>query len=200
VKPLKDILLTHADIYGRMNAAYALARLVKPEDRAAIGKDVLAKPELLWCRLPFGKGLIEMGDDRGLEFLSIANAAGYGRLEYPSAIFYMMKQRLTVLKGFKSPKVEGFVREALAFKPLRAMLLFEPGSVKVDKSTYINSTKEEALNSAAPRIIEIYGAMLECVETNRLKALAADLEEIGKQTNSEKIREMTQACLKSLAG
>jgi hypothetical protein len=201
VEALKNALFKQTDIYTRTNAAYALARLATPEERAAIGKDVLAKPELLWCCLPLGKGLIEAGDDRGLEFLSLAHAGGYGNLEYPGEIEYMIKQRLAVLKGFKSPKVEGFVREALAFKPLRARVLFEPGSVRIAPWADAKATKNEAeaLEQAAPGIIEVYGGLLECVEANHLRGLAADLAEIARQTHSEKIREMTGACLKSLA-
>jgi PBS lyase HEAT-like repeat len=201
VEPLKNALLKGTDIYTRMNSAYALARLTTPEDRAAVGSAVLAKPELLWCCLPYGKGLIEAGDDRGLEFLSVSHAGGYGALEYPHEIEYMLKQRLAILKGFKSPKVEGFVREVLAFKPWRAMVLFEPGSVKIDPAMYVKKPKDEAeaLEQAAPGILEVYGGLLECVEANHLKGLSADLEEIAGQTRSEKIREMTAACLKTLA-
>jgi hypothetical protein len=201
VEPLKRVLYKHADIYGRMNAAYALAGLIKQkEDRVALGRQLLAKPEFLWCRFPFGKGLIEAGDDAGVEFLAIKHAGGYGRLEYPHEIFYMVNQRLSVLKGFKSPKVEGFIREALGFKPLRDMLLFEPGSVKIAPAMYVTPPKNEAeaLERAAPQIVKIYGALLECVETNRLKGLSANLEKVAKKTRSDEIRQMTDACLKSL--
>lgn len=204
VGPLKEILFKHADIYLRMNAAYALAGLMeKKEDRAAVGKVLLATPDLLWCRLPFGKGLIEAGDDAGMEFLALQHAGGYGSgpLEKPSAIFSVMNQRLIILKGFTSPRVEGFVREALGLKPLRAMLLFEPGSVKIEAYMYDKPPKDEAgaLELAGPRIIRIYEGLLKCVETNKFKGLSADLEEIAKKTRSEKIRELTNDCLKSLA-
>lgn len=200
VEPLKTVLFKHEDIYGRMNAAYALAKLVKEkEDRVAIGKEVLARPELLWCCLPFGKGLIEAGDDAGLEFLAIGHAGGYGRLEYPREILYMMNQRLAVLKGFKSPKVEGFLREALACKPLRGLLLFEPGSAKID-GTYVTPPKDdaEALEVFTPGILQTYAAMLECTETNNLKSLAGPLAEIAAKSRNEKIRQMTEAALKTL--
>lgn len=204
VEPLKAVLFKHHDIYGRMNAAYALARLLtRKEDRAAVGKEILAKPELLWCRLPFGKGLIESGDDAGVEFLAIEHAGGYGRLEYPSEILYMLNQRLSVLRGLKSPKVEGFIREALAFKPLRALVLFEPGSAKMRPREYYlgNPPKDEAeeLERVAKQVMKTYSELLKCVETNGFKGLSADLEEIAKQTRNEEIRTMTNACLKSLA-
>jgi len=202
VEPLKDILFKHHDIYGRMNAAYALTKLLtRGEERAAIGKQILARPELLWCCLPFGEGLIEAGDDAGVEFLAIKHAGGYGRLEDPGSCLYMLSQRLDVLAGFKSPKIEGFVREAMGFEPFRAILLFEPGLAKAGSAAYPNPPADdaEALDRAAPGITKVYGSLLKCVETNRLKGLFADLEEIAKRTRSEKIRQMTNACLESLA-
>jgi len=201
IEPLKRVLFKHADMYERMNAACALAQLVRrQEDRAAIGKEILAREDLRWCRLPFGEGLIKAGDDAGVEFLAIKHAGGYGRQETTSEILYMLDQRLSVLQGFRSPKVETFVREALAYKPWRAMILFEPGSVKIDAASYVHPPKDEAeaLELSAPRIIQLYGMMLSCVELNGLAGLSADLEQIGKQTRSEKIREMTGGCLKAL--
>lgn len=204
IDPLKTILAQHHDIYFRMNAAYALARLIdKKEDRAAIGKTLLANPDLLWCRFPFGKGLIETGDDAGVEFLAIRHAGGFRSLEDPSSLFYVMDQRLAVLQGFKSPEVETFLREALSLKPFRAMLLFEPGSVKIEPALYTLSERPKdeaaALELAAPRIIKIHDGLMQCVETNKLKGLSADLEDIARRTRSEQIRERTRACLKALA-
>jgi len=203
VEPLKQMLLKHHDIYGQMNAAYALAKLLdKKEDRAAIGKELLARKELLWCRQRFGKGLIEIGDDNGVEFLAIRHAGGYGRLEYPSSILGMMTYRLNLLQGFKSPKVETFVREALSYKPWRAMVLFEPGSAKADRGGYFGkpaASDAEELQRQAPRIILTYQLLLACVELNNLRALSGDLEKIATETRNEKVREMTTACLKSLA-
>ncbi len=203
VEPLKNVLLNHHDIYGRKNAAYVLTKLLtRKEDRAAIGKQILARPELLRCRLPFGKGLIEAGDDAGVEFLGIKHAGGYGRLESPDNCLYMLRHRLDVLAGFKSPKIEGFVREALGFKPFRAILLFEPGLAEAGSAAYRNppADEAEALDRVASGITKVYGSLLKCVETNQLKGLSADLEEIARSTRSEKIRQMTNACLKSLAG
>ena len=67
IKPLETVLFHHADINQRMNAAYALAKLLDShDDRAAIGRKLLEQPDLLACRLSFGKGLIEAGDDAGV--------------------------------------------------------------------------------------------------------------------------------------
>ncbi|MES2657568.1 MAG: hypothetical protein V4689_03065 [Verrucomicrobiota bacterium] len=72
IKPLETVLFHHTDINQRMNAAYALAKLLdQKDDRAAIGRKLLEQSDLLPCRLPFGKGLIEAGEDTGVEFLSI---------------------------------------------------------------------------------------------------------------------------------
>jgi hypothetical protein len=209
IEPLQGVLFKHPDKYGRMNAAYALAVLVKkPEDRAAIGKQLLDDPKLLACRLPFGRGLIVAGDETGVDFLSIKNTEG--RLEYPNLLFYMLGERLSALKGFKSPKVEGFVREVLGFQPLRALVLFQPGSAKVEPSVFadrpegkptaaeMEALEAKALETETPRILSTYGAILECIRLNNLKGMAADLEDIAKNTRNDKIREMTAACLKSM--
>lgn len=202
VEPLKKVLFNHPDIYGKMNAAYALALLVDDsKNRVAIGKKLLAKTDLLRCRLPFGKGLIEAGDDAGVEFLAIKHAGGYGNtLQYPNQICYVLNQRLNVLHGFKSPKVEGFIRETLAFKPWRDLLLFKPGSARIDPASFVKppKTDAEALQACAPQIVQTYGNLLKCVETNRLKSLAKELEIIAKESRNEEIRQMTRQCLQSV--
>jgi hypothetical protein len=200
IEPLKQVLSKHKDIYERMNAAYALAKLLKrKEDRAAIQKELLAKPELLPCRFSFGKGLIEIGDDDGVELFVFKHSIYYDKTGV-SEVVYMASERLEILKGCRSPKVETFVREALAYKPLRAMVLFEPDSVRINPTDYGNRPNDETeiRQHFAASIVELYGAILACVELNGLKGLSADLGEIGKETRSEKIREMTNACLKSL--
>lgn len=200
VEPLKRVLFDLPDVYGKMNAAYALARLLKQkEERAAIGKELLSKQELLWCRLSFGKGLVEAGDDTGVEFLAIKHAGGYGRLEYPDEILYMMNQRLAILKGFKSLKTETFVREALEYKPLRDLILFVPGSVKV--APYVRPAPRddaEALERVAPRVIAVYRDLLDCVEVNGLRGVSASLEKIAGNTRSDRIRQMTKDSLQVL--
>jgi len=200
IEPLKRVLSNHKDFYERRNAAYALARLLeKKEDRAAIRKALLAKPELLPFRFSFGKGLIEIGDDDGVELLAFKHSIYYDKTG-ASEVTYMAAERLEILTGFKSPKIEVFIRDVLAYKPLRAMLLFEPDSVRINPADYGNRPNDEAeaRQRYAARIVELYGMMLGCVALNDLKGLSADLAEIGKETRSEKIRAMTNACLKSL--
>jgi hypothetical protein len=202
VTPLQAMLFNHPDVYGKMNAAYALARLVDdPKDRAAIGKRLLADADLLWCRLPFGRGLIEAGDDAGVAFLSLKHADKSGNsLKYPPEICYALNERLHVLRGFKSTKVEDFIRETLAFKPWRELALYKPGSAKISPAFFVNppKTDAEALAQCAPQILQTYGLVLECVKTNQLKSLARDLELIARESRSEEVRRLTQECLQSL--
>jgi hypothetical protein len=199
VEPLETALFHHADIYLRMNAAYALARLLdQKEKRADIGSKLMEQADLLPCRLPFGKGLVEAGDDLGVEFLSMkftGELAGY-----PHQLSYYLDERLNILQGFKSPKVELFIRETLDDGPWLDLLLFKPGSVKISPQHYLHPPKDEAeaLELCAPRIIKTHAATLECVKLNHLKSLSAKLEEIAKQTRNETIRKMTEECLNDI--
>ncbi len=202
IKPLETILFHHADIYPRMNAAYALARLIdQKEDRAAIGRRLLAEPDLIWFCLPFGKGLIEAGDDAGVEFLSMKYVSeSADRIVFPNELFYQLDQRLDILKDFSSPKVGDFVGEILDFAPWRDLVLFKPGSARIAPNDYLHPPKDEAeaLELCVPRIVRTYGAMLECVKLNKLKSLSGKLEEISRQTRNETIGKMTEESLSAI--
>lgn len=202
VKPLDAVLFHHADINQRMNAAYALARLLdQKDDRAAIGRKLLDQPDLLWCRLPFGKGLIESGDDAGVEFLSIRHAVDpTGRAISTDELFYHLEQRLDMLRGFKSPKIEDFIRGILNHEPWFDLVLFKPDSAKTVQHSSLQPPKNEAeaLELCAPRILKCHAATLECVKLNRLTSLSGKLREIAKQTHNEEIRQMTQDCLDAI--
>lgn len=201
IKPLEKVLFTHTDICLRMNAAYALARLLdNKEDRSALGRKLLAEADLKPCRFPFAKGMIESGDDAGVPFLSLKHLSeNPGQLAKPNSIFYNLDQRLALLNGFQSPQVEPFIAELLAFQPWLDLVLFKPGSVKIDPTTDLNPPKNEteALDRIAPNIIATYGAMLECVKTNRMISLTEKLQGIAKESHSETIRRVTEECLKA---
>ena len=202
VQPLETVLFHHTDINQRMNAACALATLLdQKEDRAAIGRKLLDQAELLPCRLPFGKGLIEAGDDSGVEFLSIKHIGkSYDLAGSPNQLFYHLEQRLSIIQGFQSPKIEIFIRETLDEGPWLDLILFKPGSAKIERYGYIHPPKDEAeaLEMCAPRIIRNYNATLECVMLNRLKSLSGKLEVIAKDTRNATIRQMTEKCLKAI--
>lgn len=202
IKSLETILFHHPDINQRMNSAYALARLIVQNDaRTAIGRRLLAEPDLVWCRLPFGKGLIEAGDDAGVEFLSMKHVGlPTDRIVFPNELFYQLDQRLDILKDFSSPKVGDFVGEILDFAPWRDLVLFKPGSARIAPNDYLHPPKDEAeaLELCAPRIVRTYGAMLECVKLNKLKSLSGKLEEISRQTRNETIRKMTEESLSGI--
>ena len=201
IAPLEKVLFTHADINERMNAAYALARLLdKQEDRAAIGRKLLADEALVWCRFPFAKGMIEAGDDAGVAFLSLKHVGETpGRPMLPMEIFYHLNQRLALLQDFKSPKVEDFIREILDYQPWLDLVLFTPGSVKVDALMDPRPPKDEAeaLERSAPNIIATYTTLLKCVKEHRMTSLTGKLQAIAKDSN-ETIRRMTEECVKEL--
>ncbi len=202
IKPLETILFHHADIYPRVNSAYALARLIhQKEARAVIGQRLLAEPDLMMCRLLFGKGLIEAGDDTGVEFLSMKHVGvPTDRIVFPNELFYQLDQRLDILKDFRSPKVGDFIEETLDFAPWRDLVLFKPGSARIAPNDYLHPPKDEAeaLDLCAPRIVRTYRAMLACVTLNKLKSLSEKLEEISRQSRSETIRKMTEESLSAI--
>ena len=153
----------------------------------------------MWCRLPLGKGLIEAGDDAGVEFLSIRHAGeSADRIGFPNELFYHLDRRLDILKEFRSPKVGAFIEEILDFSPLRDLVLFMPGSARISPGAYLHPPKDEAeaLEMCSPRIFRTYGATLECVRLNGLKSVSGKLEEIARETRSETIRKMTEECLR----
>ncbi len=153
----------------------------------------------MWCRLPLGKGLIEAGDDAGVEFLSIRHAGeSADRIGFPNELFYHLDRRLDILKEFRSPKVGAFIEEILDFSPLRDLVLFKPGSARISPGAYLHPPKDEAeaLEMCSPRIFRTYGATLECVRLNGLKSVSGKLEEIARETRSETIRKMTEECLR----
>jgi hypothetical protein len=88
----------------------------------------------------------------------------------PNQLFYHLEQRLNVLLGFQSPKVGIFIRETLDEGPWLDLILFKPGSARIERYGYINPPKDEAeaLEMCAPGIIRNYAATLECVKLNRL--------------------------------
>ncbi len=198
IEPLKNVLARHADVYERKNAAYALAILMKKDERAVLGRELLAKSDMLPFRFPFGRGLIEAGDDTGVEFLAIQHAAEARRWPSLSEAMYMMSERLTVLKEFKSLKVESFVREALACAPLRAALLFEPGNDSIT-AVFNRGYSAEELAQAGPQIIIIHCMLLDCIANNRITGVSDDLKLIAARTRNESIRQRTTICLANLA-
>ncbi len=102
----RKILFTHADINERMNAAYAIARLLdKKEERSAIGGKLMADDALVWCRFPLRRGMIEAGDDAGVAFLSLKHLGqAPGRPMYPTELIFHLKHRLEHLQRLREPE------------------------------------------------------------------------------------------------
>ena len=204
IAPLEKVLFTHADINERMNAAYAIARLLdKKEERSAIGSKLMADDALVWCRFPFAKGMIEAGDDAGVAFLSLKHVGqAPGRPMYPTELIFHLKHRLELLQDFKSPKAEDFIREVLEYQPWLDLVLFTPGSVRINAVLDSPPPKDEAeaLERSAPHIIEAHRALLSCVKEHRMTSLTPKLQAIAKGTRNETIRRMTEECVKEIGG
>ncbi|MES2657567.1 MAG: hypothetical protein V4689_03060 [Verrucomicrobiota bacterium] len=118
----------------------------------------------------------------------------------PNELSYHLDRRLDILQGFKSPKVESFIRETLDDGPWLDLILYKPGSAKIVPHTYLQPPKDEAeaLEMCLPRIIRTYAAMLECVKVNHLKSLSGKLQEIAGQTRNEQISQMTEECVNAI--
>jgi len=210
IPALKQTLFTHHDYYGRYNAAYALGFL---------GDDAVAREAEAFLRqneekdhnrlifFAFGKGLLERGDDRGVEFMSFRYSY-YSDRDDISMALYMARERLPVMKPVRSPKAETFYREALERKSLSDLFLFDETKVKVPdhlmrvtpdrKSTVPVKTPAEALDWGKDQIIAAYKDIAEGITANRLKGLSGHLATIGKNTKNEQIRAISEQALRAL--
>ncbi|MCQ9208879.1 MAG: HEAT repeat domain-containing protein [Omnitrophica bacterium] len=205
---LKEILMLHHDYWSRYNSAYALAILMNREDSRVLEKILKEKKEYWQFLFPFGKGLIEKGDDDGVEYMAFKYST-YIKEDSLSSVLYMVEQRLEVLKNFNSKRTEIFYRQALEYKPLYNILVFDSKKVKFeDHLRYFDGDKqwkqvtnaEEALAQAKPRIAAIYKLIITGIEINQLEMLAGIISEIGKTTKDLEIRKISEECIEILLG
>lgn len=199
IDPLKKILMTHHDYHLRKNSAYALAILMKRKD-SRIAEENLRKTE--GCQqflFPFGTGLIEKGNDDGVDYMAFKYSA-YFNEDSLSSVLYMLEQRLNVLKGFKSKKMESFYKQVLKYKPLYHILLFDEKSklwqeteaTKFADTTLIQSNAEKVRNHSTRRIITLYKDIIDGMRANHLEALCPLISDIWKQTRNAEIKKISE--------
>lgn len=208
---LDKILFSHPDFYLRYNAAYALAILMPRKDSLILEKRLLESREgvrlgsgkvpIQRFLFPFGKGLIEKGEDDGAKYMSFAysEAAAEDSL---LRVLYVTGERMNVLKGHKGPNVEAFYREALAFAPLRDLFLFDTGKVKNPETGLtgkdagkLQNQPEKGLETNRKRIVEMYATILTELKANNIRTLDDPITEIGNKTKNDEIRRLSQEFL-----
>ncbi|MHC4200910.1 MAG: hypothetical protein ACYSU0_13035 [Planctomycetota bacterium] len=203
VGPLKRHLMTHRDYWLRYHSARALAVLMDRKDSRALEAKLKGSKDLARFLFAFGTGLIEQGDDNGVEYMAFRYSIYDGRKDI-SSVLYMMEQRLKILKGSRSRRAEGFYRQALEYPPLRNILLFDDGKVAFGKSLTKRdedgklrdiASAGEALAQAAPRIIRIYRDVVAQIRANDLRALAPTISRIAGRTREPAIRKISEKYL-----
>jgi len=205
ISPLRWTLEKHYDWYGRDNAAYALAMLQPAGDHAKLAADMKArkftKPtgQLDGAKdryrhlFAFGRGLLRRGDDAGIEFMAFKYSI-YDSSDELSENAYMLAQRLDVLKGVKSKKLEGFFKQAFACRPVMGMLLMDKTMVKAND--YGHTVYDFA--RAAPRIEGMFESMCKLIEANELTALRETIGRIARGSKSQAIRRRAKQCAAKL--
>lgn len=203
IGPLKRHLMTHHDYWLRYHSARALAVLMDGKDSRTLEAKLKGSKDLARFLFAFGTGLIEKGDDGGVEYMAFRYSVYDGRKKI-SSVLYMMEQRLKILKGFRSRRTEGFYRQALEYPPLHNILLFDEGKVafgkflsKRDADGKLRdiASAGEALAQAAPRIIRIYRDVVAQIRANDLKALAPTISRIAECTKEPAVRKISEKYL-----
>ncbi|MBN2581879.1 MAG: hypothetical protein JXL80_02350 [Planctomycetes bacterium] len=202
VEPLRRILDGHPDWYLRDNAAYALARLEPPADHAKLvaqlrsrrakgaeGRTDFAK-DRYYHLYACGRGLLHRGDDDGIEFMAFKYSI-YDSVDGLSEMVYMLEQRVMDLRAIRSPKLEGFFRQAFNHERVMSLLMLDGGKTKANDDGH----SVYDLARAAPRIEGLFDEMCRIIEGNRLASLRPTLELIAGKSASESIRGRATRCV-----
>lgn len=201
VEPLRRVFREHHDWHERNNAAYALAMLEPPADHAKLVAEMRSRKvtgahgrldeakDRYRHLYAFGRGLLARGDDAGIEFMAFKYSI-YDSYDGLSETAYMLGQRLADLNGTKSPKLEGFFRQAFDNERVMGMLLLD--KTKVKANDFGHTAYDFA--AAAPRIEGMFDSMCRIIEANRLASLRATIEQIAGRSASEAIRRRGEQC------
>jgi hypothetical protein len=207
VKPLRRVLDKHHDWYERNNAAYALGMLQPAGDHAKLTAAMRARKvtgtngrldgakDRYHHLYAFGRGLLARGDDAGIEFMAFKYSI-YASDDRLSEVAYMLGERLGVLKGVKSAKLEGFFKQAFGNEQVLGMLLMDKTKVKVND--YGNSVYDFA--RAAPRIEGMFDNICQLIEANGLTSLRATIQQVARKSASQTIRRRGEQCAARLGG
>ena len=208
IAPLKKTLMTHHDRYLRNDSAYALALLMKKKDCREFAQVLKRNKDYRQSLFSFGRGLIEKGDDDGVEYMAFEYAIEF-TYEAIGTVLFMVIQRLDIVRDFKSRKLAAFYQQALAYEPFYNILLFDDTKVNVEwelKQGKIYSTKtkqretvtnaKEVLHHLERRITPVYKDLLNGIKANELEGFAEIIDRIGRRTESAAIWKLSEAYLK----
>ena len=210
---LQEVLFIHPDYYLRYNAAYALAILL-PREKSLIIEKLLDKggdapltpsngnTPLKQLLFPFGKGLIEKGVDEGIRYMSFEYASSINADSLLRTL-YVASERMDILKGVKSPKLDGFYKEVFNHPPLYNIFVFDVNSIKYsdlgfNKSTgktEVQNSPEKGLKMCETRIVKLYETILTELRENRIRSLNDRVSEIADKTTNEEIRRLSREYL-----
>lgn len=143
----------------------------------------------------FAKGLIERGDPLGIQYLSI-KAANIPATHDPTALLYLLEQRLTVMANTNLPQAEAFYSEALTYEPLRDCYLLSPALAAALPEDFAG--RANTFDRFTTRTINVYTTLLHQIQAQGLKQLAPDIEQIANQTHDPQIRSLSQSALTDL--
>ncbi len=199
VDALEKVLMTHYDYYLKYNSAYALAVLMDRKDSRRVEVNLKKMEGCEQFLFPFGKGLIEKEDDDGVDYMAFKYSVYFNK-DSLSSVLYMLEQRLNVLKGFKSKKMESFYKQVLGYKPLYHILLFDEKSklgqeteaTKFVDTTLNQSNADKVRNHSTRRIITLYKAIIDGMRANHLEALCPLISDICKQTRNAEIKKISE--------
>ncbi|MDP6636062.1 MAG: hypothetical protein QGG42_14275 [Phycisphaerae bacterium] len=204
VKPLRRVLSDHHDWHERNNAAYALAMLAPAGVRAKLVGEMRSRKvtgangrfdgakDRYRHLYAFGRGLLARGDDAGVEFMAFEYSI-YDSYDGLSEVAYMLSERLKVLKGVKSSKLEGFFNQAFDNERVTGMLLMDKTKVKVDRGPNAYD-----FTRAAPRIEGMFDTVCRIIEANGLTSLGTKVRKIARRSASKVIRRRGEQCAAKL--
>jgi len=214
IPTLRKSLFTHHDYYLRYNSAYALAVLMPLQEVMQLQEELLhAKPSQLLTLpngkqtlepflFPIGKGLLERGADEGIRLMSLGynyNPDNFSLLQ----MLYLAEERMALMKSVRSPKVESFYSELLSHKALRPIFLFNAKKVSYEEPWYdkkngksgLRKMPEQGLSQNSKRIIALYSCILDGLKSNNIHGLDQQIKAVGRATESDEIRQLSQTFL-----
>jgi hypothetical protein len=206
IEPMRKILLTHHDYWLRFHSAGALATLMQPPAARKLEARLRADDDFRLYLFGWGQGLINRGDDAGIEFMDFKYSTYYQKAEL-SSVTYMVDERLPYIEKTPGAKAAAFYSMAFEYQPLRNILLFDAANMKY--GAWLTFTEksgkqakvtngDQALKRFEGRITGIYTRMINDILSKKLATLSPVIAMIGKRTSNAKIRKMSQDCVQAL--
>lgn len=203
VDPLWKVVRDHHDKYLRTNAAYALAILGDEKKRNEVEGFLKSADQGKADRpmlFAFGRGLLDRGDRRGLEFVSLDMAL---QGSDAAAVLLAAKGSLQAVGTCSISGLESYYQSVLGDKRLRALLAFDAEQIPapgfwVDPVTGQASDPQAALRRLSPGVALLARVLADGVVAHRLTGLTGDLRKIAEVTKSQEVRETLTTAANSL--